>query len=220
MAKNMDDRLKMGPLKPQWEGIKGRTPLLKNNGINTSALSQLLQKYDTHITRYKTLDADWWKLDKALPPLLKSAIDIGTKIEDLDGQLEKLMTKDKAVIQPAFDKVEKLAADANADPNEILAALDDIAAAGNDLVVGRSGLWGQMDKLAHQKAQMMTKSRDEYRKNISAITKEIDGMVKDCDTLEANMRTNVSKYQVEARRLDHQDVADNMDAFVAVLAGP
>lgn len=70
MAKDMDTRLKMGPLKPQRETIKSRNPLLKNNGINTSALSSMLQKYDAALTRYKTLDADWWKLDKALPPML------------------------------------------------------------------------------------------------------------------------------------------------------
>ena len=130
------------------------------------------------------------------------------------------MDKDRATIGPAFDKMDKLAADPNADPQDILATLDDAAGAANDLVVGRSGLWSQMDKLAHQKSQQVSKARDEYRTKISAITKEIGGLTKDCDTLEANMRAAVSKYQTEARKLDHKDVADNMDAFVAVLAGP
>jgi hypothetical protein len=220
MAKDMDTRLKMGPLTPQWEAIKGRSPLLKNNGINTSALSAMLQKYDKNIARYKTLDADWWKLDKALPPIITAQNAMGTKLVALDDEIGKLTTKDKAVIDPAIAKISGLAADPNADPQAILAALDDIAGAANDLVVGRSGLWSQADKLAHQKAQGLTKARDEYRTKISAITKEIDGQTKDCDTLEANMKTAVSKYQAEARKLDHKEVADNMDAFVAVLAGP
>ena len=220
MAKDMDTRLKMGPLKRQWDPIKSRNPLLKNNGINTSALSQMLSKYDADLARYVPLDAEWWKLDKALPPLLATQTDLGKKLEDLDDQVAKLLAKDTAVIEPAADKLDKLAADPKSDPADILATLDDIVASADDLVIGRPGLWSQIDKIGHQKAQLMTKARDEYRAKISAINKEIDTLQKNCDTLEANIRTEISKCQAQARKLDHKEVADDMDTFIALLKGP
>jgi flagellar capping protein FliD len=220
MAKDMDTRLKMGPLKRQWDPIKSRNPLLKNNGINTSALSQMLSKYDADLLKYVPLDAEWWKLDKALPPLLATQNDLGGKIGDLDDQVTKLMAKDRAVSDPAYDKLLKLADDPKADPSDIVATLDDVVGSANDLVVGRSGLWSQMDKLAHQKVQTVTKARDEYRTKISSITKEIAALEKSCDTLEGNIRTEISKLQAQARKLDHKEVADDMDTFVALLKGP
>jgi peptidoglycan hydrolase CwlO-like protein len=220
MAKDMDTRLKMGPLKRQWDPIKSRNPLLKNNGINTSALSQMLSKYDADLARYIPLDAEWWKLDKALPPLLATQTDLGKKLEDLDDQVAKLLAKDTAIIEPAHDKLDKLAADPKSDPADILATLDDVVASADDLVIGRAGLWSQIDKIGHQKAQLMTKARDEYRAKISSINKEIDTLQKNCDTLEANIRTEISKCQAQARKLDHKEVADDMDAFIALLKGP
>jgi len=183
-------------------------------------VTSLIQQYDTALNGAKSVDTRWWDLDKSLPPLMASAIDLGKKLSDLDDQLTKLQTKDQAAISPASLALEKLAADPKADPRTIQANLDTMADSGNDLVSGRSGLWSQMDKIAKQKLQIITKARDDYRTKIGAINKEWDDLQTRCDKYEAGMKSEITKYQVQLRKLDHAKVADDLDAFIDVLKGP
>jgi uncharacterized protein YoxC len=130
------------------------------------------------------------------------------------------MKKDQAIFSPAVSDITKMAADPKADPLAVVATLDKMVDASNDVVVGRGGLWNQMDRIAKQKLQAITKVRDDYRSQITSIDKSIDDLEKRCDTLESEMRGLITKYQAQARKLDHKKVADDMDAFKTVLDGP
>jgi hypothetical protein len=200
--------------------IKNRNAILKNNGINTSALSGMVTQYDANLTRYKAVDKDWWDLDKSLPPTMDTSTKLGEQIDGLNKQLDELTKKDEAAIVPANAKLRELAAKADADPDEILTNLDDMVGSGNDYVTGRSGLWAQMDKIAKQKVQVLVKARDHYRTKILSITKEAADLATRCDKLEGEMKGAITKYQAELRKLDHAKVAGDLDAFVAVLKGP
>jgi hypothetical protein len=106
-----------------------------------------------------------------------------------------------------------------AHPVAVVVTLDKMVDASNDAVVGHGGLWNQMDRIAKQKRQAITKVRDDYRSQITSIDKSIDDLEKRCDTLESEMRGLITKYQAQAR-LDHKKVGDDMDAFKTVLDGP
>jgi predicted nuclease with TOPRIM domain len=210
----IEDRKKFlgGP----WDVIKGKNQVL-SKGLFKPPMDPLVDKYDKHkgdyddlVEKKKELKAFFAKWDAAY----NTAADSSTKLHD---EFDKAKSDEDAASKKNYELLQKLRADEDPDPKEVIAAFSGLAAAFDEASTVRKTINDKLSALNANVGTTIKKFAADYKTQSDAITNGIKKLETELNSLDDQIRKLTQTYQQLAIKMDKEEVADAVRGLLSFM---
>ncbi len=211
-TKSMEDRIKSGPLLPQWQKVKGRHKALGGKLFKPD-ITPVFERYDQTLTDYADEKKEEEKLKDDIADLMKTAAESSTQIVDLMKQLGQVTGKWQQEQAKHIDTLLKFAKSGAGDLSDVEGHLGDLIIAAEEYVNSRKQLYDDIDGTAVLNLNGFKKAQKTFGDKAKAV---YDQRLKILDVAlkaEGEAESIIRDYIDVADDADHPEITKDLQSF-------